>query len=64
MAERIFTKDVGEHFKKGDKRDYPAGTWETISRNLKKPLDSFSKTPDELIGGGSSNKSVRKSAPY
>lgn len=54
--ERIFTKDVGTRFKKGDKRDYPAGTWETIERNLKQPLDKFSKTPDELITMGKANK--------
>lgn len=43
MPERIFTRDVGKNFKKGERRDYPAHTWAQIAKNAKKPLNSFSK---------------------
>jgi hypothetical protein len=41
--ERIFTADVGQHFKAGDVRDYPQPTWEMIARSAKRDLDSFSR---------------------
>ena len=43
MSARVFTKDVGKRFKKGDVRDYPAPTWSGISRSLKLKLDKFSQ---------------------
>lgn len=40
--ERVFTRNVGKRFKKGDKRDYPPATWKTIATNAKMKLDTFS----------------------
>lgn len=46
--QRQFTKDAGPRFKKGDVRDYPRETWNTICDNLgAKTLDDFSCAVDE-----------------
>lgn len=39
---REFITDIGR-YKKGVKHDYPNSVWSQISRNAKKPLDSFTK---------------------
>jgi len=41
--ERTFTQDVGTRFKKGDVRDYSDAVWAQIAKNVKKPLDKFTR---------------------
>jgi len=43
MVERVFTRDVGKNFKKGEVRDYPASTWQQIAKSAKLKLEAFSK---------------------
>ncbi len=45
--ERIFTRDMGTKFAKGDKRDYPRTTWDQIARNARMPLEQFTKPAGE-----------------
>lgn len=40
--ERMFTRDVGKRFKKGEVRDYPGATWNDIARIVGRKLDTFS----------------------
>lgn len=47
--ERMFTKDVGKRFKKGDVRDYPPSTWVTIARNVKMKLETFSQLTATMV---------------
>ena len=47
--ERIFTKDVGKNFKRGQVKEYPITTWRDIAASVKRPLDSFSKPTDEAM---------------
>ena len=42
--ERVFTRDLGSKFKRGDIRDYPPGTWRQIAVNARMPMDKFSRT--------------------
>jgi hypothetical protein len=43
---RVFTKDVGKHFKKGQAKEFPKPVWSQIERSAKAPLHSFTKTID------------------
>lgn len=48
--QRVFTKNVGKNFQKGDIRDYPVGVWRDIARSAKEELEHFSATvmsPDQ-----------------
>lgn len=56
--ERIFTKDVGR-FKSGDLRDYAKGVWTQIERNVRKPLDSFTKPADDAAKESLKTKTPR-----
>ena len=42
--ERVFTRDLGSKFKRGDIRDYPHGVWRQIAVNARMPMDKFSRT--------------------
>ena len=46
---RTFTKDLGQNFRKGDVKDYPHRTWDTIAKAAGKSLDSFSE-PVQVAG--------------
>ena len=41
MRERIFLKDVGINFKRGDVREFPRDTWQNIEQSAGESLDSF-----------------------
>ena len=47
--ERVFIKDVGKNFKRGDVKDYPITTWRDIEASAKRPLDSFSKPVESAM---------------
>ena len=44
--ERIFTKNIGKRFKKGDVKDYPPIVWANIEKSAKANLESFSRPAD------------------
>ncbi len=41
--QRIFTRDVGTKFKRGDIRSFPRGTWKGIADSAGARLDAFSE---------------------
>ena len=47
--ERVFTKDIGKNFKRGEVKDYPITTWRDIEASAKRPLDSFSKPTETAM---------------
>ena len=61
---RIFTKDVGKNFKKGEQKDYTQNIWEQISKSAQMPLEKFTAPlADAAIKGveASVPRKVRKS---
>jgi hypothetical protein len=47
---RTFSEDVGARFKKGDTREYPAGTWKQIAYNAGKELEAITFDPTDTAG--------------
>lgn len=47
--ERIFLKDIGKNFKKGDVKDYPRSTWEQIEKSAGEKLADFSNLTNDFI---------------
>lgn len=47
--ERVFTKDVGRNFKRGDVREYPVAVWLNIQRAAKQPMDRFSRPVTDIV---------------
>ena len=56
---REFTKSVGR-FSKGERRDYPSGTWTGVANSVGERLDSFSRPIED--GPQSSNLERAKAA--
>jgi len=50
--ERVFTKNVGKAFSKGDVRSYPKYTWDRIAASAGCELSQFSKPADEAVKEG------------
>ena len=49
--QRIFTKSLG-NFKKGDIKDYPQGTWNSIEQSANRPLNEFTKPLSDVTKFG------------
>lgn len=47
--QRVFTKNVGKRFKKGDVRDYPPVTWQQIAANARMKLDTFTTPAANML---------------
>ena len=60
---RIFTKDVGANYSKGEDRDYPKATWDGIEQSAGESLGSFSKPFGEAALAGISGANASKSKP-
>lgn len=54
--QRVFTRDVGRNFKRGEARDLPMPTWTGIAASEGKPLDAFSRPVDEALKAMGGNK--------
>jgi len=50
--QRVFTKDVGTNFHKGDIKDYPITVWRDIERVAGKALDAFSQPYEDVVRAG------------
>lgn len=60
--ERMFTRDVGKNFKKGETKDFILETWESIAKTEGAPLDDFSCTLEEIAlrGLGKGDKPLKR----
>jgi len=50
--QRVFTKDVGTNFHKGDIKDYPITVWRDIERVARRKMDAFSQPNEDVVRAG------------
>lgn len=58
--QRVFTKDVGAHFKAGEIRDYPHDVWVGIAQSAHKGLDEISVTVEGQAKAAAERDGKRK----
>lgn len=47
--ERIFLKDIGKNFKKGQVKNYPRSVWEQIEKSAGEKLADFSSERNSIF---------------
>ena len=57
---RVFTRDVGRRYLKGDVKDFSILTWRGIAQSAGEPLAKFSRAINDLVRDLDDEKSTRQ----